>query len=283
MSPQSQKTALVIGHPISHSKSPHIHNHWLKSARIDARYIALDVAPGNLADFIADLRAKNYIGANITLPHKQHIMRYCDATTLTAQQIGAVNTLYFDGKKLVGDNTDAYGFAANLDQFAPRWHKNLNQAIVLGAGGAARAIIGALLHRAAARIIILNRTVSNAQGLAQWFNKSNKISKVKAGTLEEFEKHAGQSDLLINTSSVGLNNTKFDNLDLAALPKHALVHDIVYTPLMTPLLADARRQGLKTVDGLGMLLHQAAPGFEKWFGVKPVVNDELRQIILSRL
>ena len=271
---QSLKKAFVIGHPIDHSRSPLIHNFWIRQHGLDAVYEALEVTPANLPKFVARLKGGEFVGGNVTLPHKQSIMNYCSTTSSSAQAIGAVNTLRIAQGEIVGSNSDHFGFVDNLDQQAPGWAHSLKTAIVLGAGGAARAVVFALLRRGVEQIVVLNRTVAKAQNLAASFGE-----RVSAGTLNEFAAHAAEAGLLVNTSAVGLNGTRFEGLELDALPKSALVNDIVYTPLQTPLLKQAQKRGLPTVDGLGMLLHQAIPGFEMWFGVRPEVTPELRQMI----
>lgn len=275
------KKALVIGHPINHSKSPLLHGFWLKKYQIDGTYEAIDVVPNNLASFISAMKQSGFVGGNATIPHKEALPSLCDEVTETADAIGAVNTLYFERGKLIGDNTDKYGFLANLDQLAPNWDERKDQAIILGAGGAARAILVGLIERGFKRIALLNRTVERAKELAKELQKFSHDTKIVASTLSQFAKFAPNTDFLVNSSAVGMHGTCFDDLDVALLPRHATVSDIVYTPLVTPLLADAEKAGLVTVDGLGMLLHQAVPGFEKWFGVRPEVTDALRTYILE--
>ncbi len=277
------KQIRVIGHPISHSKSPLIHNYWLKLHGLIAQYDRLDVEAQNLAEFVNSIRAKAIFGANVTLPHKIKILPLCDQISTTAKSLGAVNTLYLRQNKLIGDNTDSYGFLANLDQRAPKWAQQTDHAIILGAGGAARAVIYALIERGFQEITILNRTVSKARDLADYFGKTQQTSVLKGMALRDFASLAGSTDFLVNASTIGLNGSSFEDLNLATLPPHCIVHDIVYTPLQTPLLAHAENRGLQTVDGLGMLLHQAAPGFEKWFGIMPQVSQELRQLVIDAL
>ena len=275
------KKAFVIGHPINHSKSPLLHGFWLDKYQIDGTYESIDVAPSELASFVAAMHQNGLAGGNATIPHKEALPSLCDEATETAKTIGAVNTLYFERGKLIGDNTDKYGFLANLDQLAPNWDERNDQAIVLGAGGAARAILVGLIERGFKNIALLNRTVERAEALAKEFQTCSHETKIVASTLTQFAKFAPNTDFLVNSSAVGMNGTRFDGLDVSNLPSHAAVSDIVYTPLVTPLLADAEKAGLVTVDGLGMLLHQAVPGFEKWFGVRPEVTDELRNHILE--
>jgi shikimate dehydrogenase len=265
--------AFVIGHPIAHSRSPLIHGYWLKSHGIDGCYQPIDVAPETLKDFIARLKQGEFAGGNVTIPHKQAVLPFCDALDEAAVRAGAVNTLVVTSRGLEGRNTDLYGFVANLDEKIPGWDKT-GSAIVLGAGGAARAVIAGLLERGLRQIVVLNRTESSAQALAATFGPT----VVPAG-LDAFGDHAPKAGLLINTTAVGMHGSAFNNLALEALPKTALVTDIVYTPLETPLLGAARACGLRTADGLGMLLHQAVPGFEAWFGIRPEVTPELRTLV----
>ena len=271
---QSLKTAFVIGHPIHHPRSPLIPNFWIRQYGLNAVYEAIEVTPATLPPFVTRFKRGEFVGGNVTLPHKQSIMKYCSTTSSSAQTIGAVNTLRFAQGEIGGSNSDHFGFVDNLDQQAPGWAHSLKKAIVLGAGGAARAVVFALLRRGVGQIVVLNRTVAKAQNLADSFGE-----RVSAGALDEFSAHAAEAGLLVNTSAVGLNGTRFEGLELDTLPNSALVNDIVYTPLQTPLLKQAQERGLPAVDGLGMLLHQAIPGFEMWFGVRPEVTPHLRQMI----
>jgi len=275
------KRAFVIGHPISHSKSPLLHGHWLGCKKIEGSYEALDIAPHDLEKFATDLKTGAFAGGNVTVPHKEQIIRFCDHVTPTAQKIGAVNTLWVQDGKLHGDNTDKYGFLANLDQQLPDWDQRKSTVLVLGAGGAARAILVGLGERGYERIVVLNRTLERAQALCSELNNVFGGSPFRAAKLSDFNSLAPEADLLINTSAVGMNGTRFEQLSIKMLPEHAVVTDIVYTPLETPLLADARSAGLRTVDGIGMLLHQAVPGFVRWFGIRPDVTNTLRNKILG--
>lgn len=275
------KNAFVIGHPIAHSKSPLVHGHWLQLNKIAGEYKAIDVAPEHLAEFAARLKNGSHIGGNVTVPHKEAIMPLCDEITETAKNIGAVNTLWMQDGRLCGDNTDKYGFLANLDQQLSAWDEKNDTAIVLGAGGAARAILVGLIERGYQKIYVVNRTIERAQVLCAELNKAFAISVLEPNTLNQFNMLSEQVDLVVNSSAVGMGGSKFEDLSLGNLPKSAVVTDIVYTPLETPLLADARDCGLRTIDGVGMLLHQAVPGFERWFGVRPTVTKELRQILLE--
>ncbi len=270
--------AFIIGHPIAHSKSPTIHQYWLKEAGLDGAYLPLDVAPEKVADFFADLKNGPYLGGNVTIPHKQVALTLCDAVTPSAREIGAVNTILVKEGKTHGSNTDITGFLANLDAKAPGWDHLGPAAIVLGAGGAARAILVALRDRGFKHIHVLNRTQQTAIDLCQEI----KGPFVPHG-LDQFAQLAPKAHVLVNTTSIGMHGTSFAGLDLSLLPKTALVTDIVYTPLQTPLLKEAEALGLTTVDGLGMLLHQAVPGFKAWFGQEPKVSPALRSLVEKEL
>ncbi len=271
--------AFVIGHPISHSRSPLIHRHWLDQYGLDATYKPHEILPRELKRFFSRIRSGAFIGGNITLPHKEPALALCDQLSREAKIIGAVNTIHVRNAEIHGFNTDVYGFLANLDQNAPGWDDNLASAIVLGAGGAARAVILALIQRRATKIIIVNRTEKKAANLATHFSAHTVNTNIIFAPPGEFNRFAPTANLLVNTTSVGLNGTRHRWIDLSGLDRSALVTDIVYTPLHTPLLKEAAGLGLSVCDGLGMLLHQAVPGFELWFNVRPAVTPRLRRII----
>ena len=270
--------AFVIGHPIAHSRSPLIHGSWIAEHDINGSYAAIDVSPADLPGFFERLRAGEFAGGNVTIPHKEAVFALCDSVDPLAETIGAVNTLVVETGRVHGTNTDYLGFLGNLDAGAPGWSDGLETAIVLGAGGAARAILVALQSRGIGSIVLLNRTRATAEKMA-----AEMPGQIAVAGLEAFNDVAPLAGLVVNTTSIGMHGTKFENFDLSLLPARALVTDIVYVPLVTPLLAEAKALGLKTVDGLGMLLHQAVPGFEAWFGVRPVVNARLRQTIEATL
>ena len=270
--------AFVIGHPIAHSRSPLIHGTWLKEHGIDGSYEAIDVAPADLPAFFERLRAGEFAGGNVTIPHKEAVFALCDSVDDLARMIGAVNTLVVRDGKVHGTNTDYLGFLGNLDANAPTWSDGPNDALVIGAGGAARAVLVALRRRNGGQVHVLNRTLANAQALVEEID-----GPFSAHGFEDFADLAPRIGLVVNTSSIGMHGTKFDWLDMSLLPKTTLVTDIVYTPLETPLLAEARAHGLRTVDGLGMLLHQAVPGFAAWFGVTPKVTRQLRALVEATL
>ncbi|WP_375451099.1 shikimate dehydrogenase [uncultured Devosia sp.] len=270
--------AFVIGHPINHSRSPLIHGTWLAEHQIDGSYAAIAIAPDELEPFFARLRAGEFAGGNVTIPHKEAVFALCDSVDPLARSIGAVNTLVVTAGRVHGTNTDYLGFLGNLDAGAPDWSERLDQAIVLGAGGAARAVLVALHSRGIRPVHVLNRTLDNAEQLARSIH-----GPFLAHPLAAFADLAPRAGLVVNTTSIGMHGTRFQDLDLDLLPPAALVTDIVYVPLQTPLLAAAAARGLRTVDGLGMLLHQAVPGFEAWFGVRPEVTPALRARIAATL
>ncbi|MER8487229.1 shikimate dehydrogenase [Mesorhizobium australicum] len=288
---ETSKKAFVTGHPIKHSRSPMIHGHWLVKHGIEGNYRAIDVAPEYFAEFLATLQANGYRGGNVTIPHKEAAFARVARRDHAADEIGAVNTLWFEDGTLWGGNTDGHGFAANLDDHAPGWASN-GPAVVLGAGGASRAVIHALKERGVGDIRIVNRTLARAMELRDRFGGG--VSAHPLAATGELLRDAG---LLVNTTALGMQGNeglpadprglpadpRGQPADPRLLPDHAVVNDIVYVPLETPLLAAARARGLKTVDGLGMLLNQAVPGFERWFGVRPKVTAELRSLIVADL
>lgn len=268
------RCAFVCGHPISHSRSPLIHNYWLRVHGLSGSYQAFDVTPADFPDFVSSLEAKGFVGGNVTIPHKEAAFRLSQRKDKAARQIGAVNTLWLQDGVLHGANTDAYGFAANLDEHAQGWSE-VEVAVVLGAGGAARAVIHALVERGIDDIRVLNRTEARARELTDAFGP-----RVSAHGLAGTPELVSDAGLVVNTTALGMDGDESLPADPEDMPDTALVTDIVYVPLETPFLAAARRRGLRTVDGLDMLLHQAVPGFERWFGVRPTVTEELRQRLL---
>lgn len=270
--------AFVIGHPINHSRSPLIHGTWLAEHGIDGSYEAIDVAPAELPAFFERLRRGEFAGGNVTIPHKEAVFALCDEVDPLARTIGAVNTLVVRSGKVFGSNTDYLGFLGNLDAAVPGWSDGPADAMVIGAGGAARAVLVALQRRNGGKVHILNRTLANAQALVDEIE-----GPFSAHGFDDFAELAPRTGIVINTTSIGMHGTRFDWLDFALLPERTLVTDIVYVPLMTPLLTEAAAHGFKTVDGLGMLLHQAVPGFEAWFGTRPVVTPELRALVEATL
>jgi shikimate dehydrogenase len=273
------KRACVIGWPVEHSRSPSIHRYWLAQYGIDGAYEKEAVRPEDLASFLGSLEQRGYIGANVTLPHKEAALRLAAVADEAARAIGAANTLWLDqAGRLCAGNTDAYGFITNLEAEAPNWNEGRRPAIVLGAGGAARAILHGLLSEGAASIVVSNRTRGRAEELARTFGPS-----VTVADWTDRESALDGAGLLVNTTSLGMTGKETLDLDLAALPADAVVADIVYSPLETELLAAGRARGNRTVDGLGMLLYQAVPGFERWFGVRPKVTSKLRAQVAATL
>jgi shikimate dehydrogenase len=269
--------AFVAGHPIRHSRSPLIHSSWLSRYGINGSYTAIDVAPENLAALMDSVRSGTWAGGNVTIPHKEAACRLADRLDGAAEAIGAVNTLWLDDGKLIGGNTDAYGFAANLDQRLPGW-RDAGRGLVFGAGGASRAVVHALVEAGFERIEIVNRTEQRARELAARFGE-----KVHAHGWDAGETLVREAGLLVNTTSLGMEGHAPMEFDFSHANNGALATDIVYAPLETPFLKLTKSAGLKTCDGLGMLLHQAAPGFERWFGRRPEVDDALRDIVIADL
>ena len=269
--------ACVVGDPISHSRSPLVHNFWLAELGIEGVYEARRVTAGELPDFLDALSRNGYRGCNVTLPHKESVARLVERTTDLSRALGAVNTLWLapDGR-LHGDNTDVYGFLANLDQEAPDWRRRTKVALILGAGGAARAVLLALLSRGVREIKIANRTLERAIRLT-----AGQHPGVEALPLERIEAALADVDLLVNTTQLGMVGQPKHAFSLAPLKAGALVNDIVYVPLETELMGQARLHGHQTIGGLGMLLHQAVPGFERWFGKRPKVTPALYRHIAA--
>lgn len=267
----------VIGSPIAHSRSPALHGHWLKQYGIRGHYIPMDVAAGDLEAVLHTLPKAGFVGCNVTIPHKEQALAIADVISDRAALIGAANTLIFrpDGK-IQADNTDGYGFIANLHEGAPNWQPSAGPAAVIGAGGAARAIIASLLEVGCPEIRISNRTRARADVLRAEFGARIVVYDwVQAGNMME------DALTVVNTSSLGMEGKSDFRVPLDALSPKAVVTDCVYTPLRTHLLEEAAAIGCTTVDGFGMLLHQAVPGFERWFGHRPEVTPELRAAVLS--
>ncbi|WP_136644845.1 shikimate dehydrogenase [Tabrizicola sp. YIM 78059] len=269
--------ACVIGHPIAHSRSPALHGYWLRRYGIKGHYVPIDIAPLELNELLRILPRLGFVGANVTIPHKEAILNIADIVTDRAALIGAANTLIFrkDGK-IHADNTDGSGFIANLRQNAPHWVPAAGPAVVLGAGGAARAVVAALIEVGVPEIRLMNRTRARADALRSDFGAKVHVHEwVQAANLLE------DAAMLVNTTSLGMTGKPDLNIPLDRLNPHALVTDLVYTPLKTQLLIEAEARGNPVVDGLGMLLHQAAPGFERWFGIRPDVDEATRKAVLS--
>jgi shikimate dehydrogenase len=271
------KAACVIGWPVEHTRSPLIHNHWIRELGLHAIYRREAVSPERFVDFVQHLAEHGYVGANVTLPHKQTAVRLSEADE-GAQAVGAANTLWLDNGVLRATNTDVEGFLANLDAAAPGWECALQTALVLGAGGAARAVVFALIERGTERIRVVNRNFERAVALRRQFGE-----RVDPRRFEEADALLSDTGLLVNATTLGMAGQPPLELALDRLPHTAVVADIVYSPLETALIKAARRRGLPTVDGLGMLLHQAVGGFVRWFGVRPQVTEGLRALVEADL
>jgi len=270
------RLACLIGWPAAHSRSPLIHHYWLRTLGIPGGYVIEAVPPDELQDFVFRLTLRGFVGANVTIPHKERVLAL-SAPDARARAVGAANTLWFEDGELRSTNTDVEGFINNLDASAPGWETSA-EALVLGAGGGARAVVFGLLERGIAQVHVVNRTRERAQALASQFG-----DKVRPAGWEAITDLMPRAGLLVNTTSLGMRGQGALDLDVSGLPDGAVVADLVYVPLTTPLLAAAKARGLKTADGLGMLLHQAVRGFELWFGRRPQVTSELRALVEADL
>ena len=266
------RAACIIGWPVEHSRSPLIHNYWLKTYGIAGEYRREAVPPDEFEAFVQSLDARDYVGANVTVPHKEKALAY-SLPDEHAKAVGAANTLWIAGGFLHATNTDVEGFLNNLDACAPQWERGLGNAVVVGAGGAAHAVVYALLTRRVERITVVNRTPDRAEVLRQRF-----LERLQVTPWEQLNDLLGEATLFVNTTTLGMAGQPELEADVGRLPSHAIVADLVYVPLVTPLIETARAKGLRTADGLGMLLHQAVRGFELWFGKKPEVTAELRAL-----
>lgn len=269
----TNRAACVIGWPVEHSRSPLIHNYWLKLYGIAGEYRRELVPREEFAAFVKSLAARGYVGANVTVPHKEAALALSQPDE-RAHAVGAVNTLWFEDDVLRSTNTDVEGFLDNLDACAPGWDRNLGKAVVLGAGGAARAVVYGLLARGVERIVVVNRTLDRAETLRRQFG-----TRVEALGWDQSGTALSEATLLVNATSLGMRGQPTLAIDLARLPGQAVVADLVYAPVLTPLLAAANARGLCTADGLGMLLHQAVQGFALWFGKTPAITPELRTLV----
>jgi shikimate dehydrogenase len=268
--------ACIIGWPVAHSRSPLIHGYWLKKYGIDGSYTKRAVQPDDVANFLRHMREEGLAGCNVTIPHKEAAYAAAVETTAGARAVAAANTLWFEGDRLCADNTDGAGFLRHLRASVPGFDASGCAVAVLGAGGGARGVIHAILTAGAAEVRIFNRTRDRADTVARHFGP-----RVKPYDWRDRIDCSRDVGLLINATSLGMHGSAGLDMPLAQLVDRCVVADLVYVPLETPLLAAARARGLAAIDGLGMLLHQATPGFEKWFGVKPEVTDELRAIIVA--
>jgi shikimate dehydrogenase len=270
------RAACLIGWPAAHSRSPLIHHHWLHKLGIAGGYTIEAVPPEELADFVTHLHGRGFVGANVTIPHKERVLELTEPDS-RARAVGAANTLWYEHGILRATNTDVEGFVGNLDVAAPGWDRT-DVALVLGSGGSARAVVFGLLERGIGRVHVINRTAARAQALADQFGP-----RVVAGGWEQVSALLPQAGLLVNTTSLGMHGQPPLAIEIGRLPEQAVVVDIVYVPLETQLLVAARARGLRTADGLGMLLHQAVRGFELWFGERPQVTPELRALVEADL
>ncbi|MGP4693405.1 shikimate dehydrogenase [Agrobacterium cavarae] len=271
------KKAFVTGFPVKHSRSPLIHSFWIKQFQIDGLYEAVEQSPRNFPSFLESLKRSDsaYVGGNVTIPHKESAYRLADRPDEVADELGAANTIWVEDGLIHATNTDGFGFVSNLDDRHEGWD-NTDKAVILGAGGASRAVIQALRNRGIAEIHVVNRTVERGQELADRFGQT-----VHAHSMDALFEVSNGCGLFVNTTSLGMDGTEAPFIDFSPLNANAVVTDIVYVPLETPILKMAEQQGFATVDGLGMLLHQARPGFETWFGRKPEVTEDLRSLIIA--
>lgn len=271
------KLAGVLGWPVGHSRSPRLHGYWLEHLRIDGAYVPLPVRPEDFQQVLEVLPLMGFAGANVTVPHKEQALALADVVEPLAKRIGAVNTLVIHGDGTIeGRNTDAFGFIENLRHNAPAWDAQAGPAVVLGAGGAARAVCAALVDAGVPEIRLVNRSVERAEQVAADIG-----GMIKVMSWTEVPQALADAGLLVNTTTLGMTGQPKLEIDLGPLPVHAVVNDIVYAPLITDLLAAAAGRGNKVVDGLGMLLWQAVPGFEAWFGTRPEVTPALRDYVLG--
>lgn len=270
------RAACLIGWPAAHSRSPLIHHHWLRALDVHGGYSIESVPPEGFAEFVLNLSTHGYIGANVTIPHKERALQLTEPDE-RARAIGAANTLWYDGEVLRSTNTDVEGFINNLDHCAPGWDAT-DDALVLGAGGSSRAVVFGLLERGVKRVYLANRTLERAHVIAAQFGAA--VLPVAWDQIPDLLPRVG---LLVNTTSLGMKGQPALDIDVGLLPDHATVADLVYVPLTTPLLAAASARGLRTADGLGMLLFQAVRGFELWFGQRPEVTPALRGVVVADL
>ncbi|MEM9318682.1 MAG: shikimate dehydrogenase [Pseudomonadota bacterium] len=266
----------VIGDPIVHSKSPALHGHWLKRYRIRGHYVPLHVTHDNLANVLKNLPKMGFSGVNVTIPHKEQALSLATNVTDRAALIGAANTLTFTPSGLQADNTDGRGFIANIRQHIPHWQPGLGPAMVLGAGGASRAILSALIQEGVPRIILANRTRARAEAIRDQLG-----ARIELLPWARIDDAVSDMQTIVNTTSLGMSGAGALQVDFSRARPGTVVTDIVYTPVDTDFLLAARAAGCETVDGLGMLLHQAAPGFERWFGKRPEVDQMLRDAVLK--
>ena len=270
------RVACLLGWPAAHSRSPLIHHYWLRKLGIEGGYTIEAIPPEGFAEFVQRLAAHGFVGANVTIPHKERALALTTPDE-RARAVGAANTLWYDGSELRSTNTDIEGFVGNLDASAKGWD-NIEEALVLGAGGSSRAVVFGLIERGIKRVHVANRTMERAQALADQFGTA-----VRPISWDEVNNVLPRAGLLVNTTSLGMKGQPELDVDVKLLSGEAIVADLVYVPLETALLQAAKARGLKTADGLGMLLHQAVRGFELWFGQRPEVTPELRALVEADL
>jgi shikimate dehydrogenase len=273
---EASKRACIIGWPVAHSRSPLIHGHWLKKYGIDGSYVKRPVRPEEAVSFLRGMRKEGLAGCNVTIPHKETAFAVADVRRPAARAMGAANTLWFEGNRLVAENTDGIGFMNDLAATFPRFSARGSSVAVLGAGGASRAIIYAFLEAGAQEVRVFNRTRARADTVAAHFGR-----RVKPYDWSERADRSDDVGVLVNATSLGMKGGAALDMPLGRLDRACIVADLVYVPLVTPLVAAARERGLAAMDGLGMLLHQAVPGFAEWFGIVPEVTDELRALIAA--
>ena len=266
--------AFLIGHPVAHSRSPLLHGYWLRKYGLEGSYELVDVEPGKVAGFFERYRAEGWAGGNVTVPHKLAVIPFLDRIDEAATAMGAVNTIWRDNDALVGGNFDCTGFMDNLDELAPGWDEGGKNAVILGAGGASRAAAYGLSQRGMS-VALANRTVSKAEEMARHFGG------MSAYGLDALPGLLADADILVNTTSLGMVGKPPLEVDISTLKPAAVVYDVIYVPLETRLIKDAKAKGHRTVDGLGMLLHQAVHGFQRWFGHVPEVTGELRELLIA--
>ena len=277
MNTSAVPVAAVIGHPVNHSRSPRMHNFWFARFELEGYYIPLDIDPKKLERSIRNLPELGFVGANITIPYKEKVLKIADKISDRAALVGAANTLTFlQNGGIYADNTDGYGFLQNIKSKYKDWSAREGISVVFGAGGASRAILGALIEDGASDIILANRTRSRADQLRSDFG-----AKIKVVEWMKIQNYLSDASTIINTTSLGMVGKTDLPIPLNTLKKNTLVTDIVYTPIETHLLATATKMGCRTVDGLGMLIHQAIPGFERWFGIKPGDSQALRELLIK--
>lgn len=277
MNTSAVPVAAVIGHPVNHSRSPRMHNFWLAHFELEGYYIPLDIDPKKFEGSIRNLPELGFVGANITIPYKEKVLKIADKISDRAALVGAANTLTFlKNGEIYADNTDGYGFLQNIKSKYKDWSAREGISVVFGAGGASRAILGALIEDGASDIILANRTRSRADQLRSDFG-----AKIKVVEWMKIQNYLSDASTIINTTSLGMVGKTDLPIPLNTLKKNTLVTDIVYTPIETHLLATATKMGCRTVDGLGMLIHQAIPGFERWFGIKPGDSQSLRELLIK--